>query len=85
MKARKSPTTIYKGHKHFDWSFIEENYPEDHITALFREPRARAVSHFHFAQTLDFSKGTPLRDLTLRKGIICIENKNFSVAASVLN
>jgi len=55
----------YIGGKHFDWSFIEERFPADDVLTLFRDPASRAISHFHFMQSLSWTKGMKIRDQTI--------------------
>lgn len=56
----------FKGHAHFDWSAIESLPPKttDVITML-RNPVNRAVSHYYFARTLSWTRGRPIRNMTL--------------------
>ena len=63
----------YRGNKHYDWSYILQTYggrddrgaKEIDVVTLLREPVSRAVSSFHFAKTLDFSKDWAFRNQTL--------------------
>ena len=51
----------YVGFLHFDWSYIEEKFPDEQIVTLLREPVSRAVSHFDFMKSLSWTKGLPIR------------------------
>lgn len=62
-KMLKKP--LYAGSKHFDWSYIDEKYPTDDVLTIFRDPSSRAVSHFHFMQSLGWTKGMKIRDQTI--------------------
>jgi len=54
----------YIGGRHFDWSYVDTLKDASVITML-REPVSRAVSHFHFAKTLGWTRGLPMRHQTL--------------------
>ena len=56
----------YVGHGHFDWSYIETLKHPD-VAVLLRDPVARAVSQFHFAQKR--MKGHPFQYVSLSKYI----------------
>ena len=50
------------GKKHFDWSWIEENYPNSHVITVFRDPGARAFSHFNYMKGQKWTIGKPMRN-----------------------
>ena len=54
----------YIGGRHFDWSYVDTLKDASVITML-REPVSRAVSHFHFAKTLGWTRGLAMRHQTL--------------------
>ena len=60
----------YYGKRHFDWSEIEkvrewrDNLPVEVVTML-RHPVQRAVSHFYYWKTLNFTEGTKIVNQTL--------------------
>ena len=51
----------YVGFSHFDWSYIEEKFPDEQIVTLLREPVSRAISHFDFMKSLSWTNGLPIR------------------------
>ena len=65
FKAQSDLSKPYIGRQHFDWSWIEEKYPEADVVTMFRNPVSRAVSHFYFSRTLSFTAGKPIRKLSL--------------------
>ena len=63
-------TKLLIGHKHFDWSFITKlanQKQEFDVLTLLRHPVKRIKSHFYFSQTLDWTKSSPTRNLTLEE------------------
>ena len=57
----------YIGGKHFDWSWIDSKYPNEHVLALFRDPVSRAISHFYYMKTLPWTKGMTIRSLNINE------------------
>ncbi len=54
--------------KHYEWSYIEEIQKQGVKVAplvMLRHPVQRAISHFHFAKTLAWTKGMEIRKLSL--------------------
>ena len=61
------PSNSYIGSKHFDWSWIDDRYPDGDVLTLFRDPVTRAISHFNFMKTLSWTKGMTIRSLTIEE------------------
>ncbi len=54
--------------KHYDWSYIQDIQKQGVKVAplvMLRHPVQRAISHFHFAKTLAWTKGMKIRTLSL--------------------
>ena len=63
--------------RHFDWTLITEAENKGHRIApivLLRDPIRRVVSHFHFAKTLDWSKGLRIKQQNLTEYLNDIES-----------
>lgn len=54
-------------HMHFDWSFIQElpNQELVDVVTILRHPVDRAVSQFHYAKTLKWTRNKPIGSMTL--------------------
>jgi len=63
--AKRGIPNIYVGRMHFDWSWIQERYPNGNVATIFRAPVSRMVSHFYFARTLEFTRNNPIRTQSL--------------------
>lgn len=55
----------YIGHQHFDWSYIQAQYPHADVVTILRDPGSRAVSHYYFSRGLLWTRGKAVRDMTL--------------------
>ena len=54
--------------QHYDWSHIQQMQDRDIKVAplvMLRHPVQRAISHFHFAKTLSWTRGMEIRKLSL--------------------
>ena len=60
--APEPANLTYIGKRHFDWSWIEENYPENHVITVFRDPTERAFSHFNYMKTQTWTKRKAMRE-----------------------
>lgn len=54
----------YIGYDHFDWSMVAKTN-QDYIAILLRHPVERLISLFYFTKTLDRTRGSPLRTISL--------------------
>ena len=62
MMAKELGKTDFYGAKHFDWTYVEEEYPAEEVMTLFREPVSRTISHFNFMKKLSWTKGMKIKE-----------------------
>ena len=74
-RAAKDLNWKYIGRKHFDWSYIDKTFGFDaNVLTIFRHPIDRAISHFHFAKRLAWTKGMKIRDQSIEEYLNDVES-----------